>query len=149
MDRLKIGSWVIEVDVNKTKAFYDKQPLITQDWDSVFEENYVLACETFPQEVRVLFNSLGIDPRKQGEVNEYEKHEDGFHIYGGFYFIVGKIISGPDFWVNTEEGSMPNFETINGVQIAFTDELAMTPDKDLPKPVIQLEFQLNVPWLLN
>jgi len=39
MDRLKIGSWVIEVDVNKTKAFYDKQPLITQDWDSVFEEN--------------------------------------------------------------------------------------------------------------
>jgi len=51
--------------------------------------------------------------------------------------------------VDTEEGSMPNFETINGVQIAFTDELAMTPDKDLPKPVIQLEFQLNVPWLLN
>lgn len=149
MERLKIGSWVIEVDVNKTKAFYDKQPLITQDWDSVFEENYVLASETFPQEVKDIFNSLGIDPCKQGEVSEYKKNKDGSHIYGGFYFIVGKIISGPDFWIYTEEGSMPNFETINGIQIAFTDKLAMSPDEDLPNPVIQLEFKLNVPWLLN
>jgi hypothetical protein len=149
MNQLKIGSWIIEVDVNKTIAYYDKQPLITEEWDSVFEENYVLACETFPQEVKELFNSLGIDPRKQGEVNEYEENQDGSHIYGGFYFIVGNIISGPDFWIHTEEGSIPNFETINNIQIAFTDELAMTPDEDLPKTVIQLEFQIKVPWLLN
>jgi hypothetical protein len=149
MDQLKLGSWIIEVDVKKTKAYYDKQPLITEDWDSVFEKNYVLACETLPQEVKDLFNSLGIDPRKQGEVNEYEEKEDGSHVYGGFYFIVGNIISGPNFWVNTEDGLMPNFETINGIQIAFTDQLAMPPDEALPKPQLQLEFQLNVPWLLN
>ena len=147
MDQLKIGSWIIEVDVNKTKAYYAKQPLITKDWDS--EENYVLACKTFSKEVKDFFNTLGIDPRKQGEVNEYKENEEGSHIYGGFYFTVGKIISGPDFLVHTEEGSMPNFETINGIQIAFTDELAMPPGEDLPKPVIQLEFQLKVPWLLN
>ena len=149
MERLKIGSWIIEVDVTKTKVFYERQPLISQDWNSIFGENYVLACERFPQEVKELFHSLGIDPRKQGEVNEYKENEDGSHIYGGFYFIVGSLITGPNFWINSEEDSMPNFETINGIQIAFTDELAMSPDADLPRPVIQLEFQLNVPWLLN
>jgi hypothetical protein len=46
-----------------------------------------------------------------------------------FYFIVGKIISGPDFCVNAEEGSMPNFETIKGM--------------------IQLEFQLNALWFIK
>ncbi|AGK53674.1 hypothetical protein [Bacillus sp. 1NLA3E] len=150
MEQLKIGSWTIEVDVANTKAFYDRQPPITQNWNSVFEQNYVLACDTFPQEVKDLFHSLGVDPHKQGEVNEYKENEDGSHIYGGFYFIVGKIISGPDFWINTEDDSMPNFETVSGIQIAFTDELAMTPDEeDLQPPVIQLEFQLNIPWLLN
>ena len=149
MERLKIGSWIIDVDVNQTKAFYNRQPLITQDWNSIYEENYVLACDTFPQEVKELFHSLGINPRKLGEVNEYKENEDGSHLYGGFYFIVGRIISGPDFWKNTEEGVIPNFGTINGIQIAFTDELAMTPNEELPKPVIQLEFQLNIPWLLN
>lgn len=149
MEQLKIGSWIIEVDGNQTKAFYDNQPLITQDWDSIFEENYVLACETFPQKVKDFFNSLGIDPRKQGEVNEYKENEDGTHVYGGFYFIVGKILSGPDFWVNTDKGPTPNFDSISGIQIAFTNELAMAPEANFPKPVIQLEFQLNVPWLLN
>jgi hypothetical protein len=149
MERLKIGSWIIEVDISKTKAFYEKQPLLTEEWDSDFEQNYVLACEKFSKDVKDFFYSLGVDPRKQGEVSEYKENKDGTHIYGGFYFIVGNIISGPDFWINTVEGLTPNFETVNGMQIAFTNELAMTPDDELPKPVIQLEFQLNVPWLLN
>lgn len=149
MERLKIGSWIIEVDISKTKAFYEKQPLITEEWDSDFDQNYVLACEKFPKEVKDFFHSLGVDPRKQGEVSEYKENKDGTHIYGGFYFIVGSIISGPDFWVCTEEGLTPNFEKVNGMQIAFTNELALTPDVELPEPAIQLEFQLNVPWLLN
>ncbi|MGG1677728.1 hypothetical protein ACIFOT_18490 [Neobacillus sp. NRS-1170] len=36
------------------------------------------------------------------------------------------------------------FETINGIQIAFTDELDMTPDEDLPNVMLFLpEFVLQ------
>jgi hypothetical protein len=45
--------------------------------------------------------------------------------------IVGRMMCGPDFCVHTEEGEIPNFETINGIQIAFTDELAMDSYVDL------------------
>ncbi|MBT2661455.1 hypothetical protein [Bacillus sp. ISL-45] len=61
------------VDINKTKAYYEKQSLITEEWDSDLEQNYDLACETFPHEVKDFFNSLGIDPHKQGKVNQYKE----------------------------------------------------------------------------
>jgi hypothetical protein len=41
-----------------------------------------------------IFKLLGIDPRKEGEVYEYLENEDGTHLYGGFYHIVGRIIDG-------------------------------------------------------
>lgn len=98
-----------------------------------------------------IFNLLGIDPRKEGEVYECFENEDGTHLYGGFYHIVGRVIDGPDLWKPTEKDSdvsSPNFEKYNSIKIGFNKDLALVPD-DFPKPVIQFEFQMNVPWLLN
>ncbi len=48
-------------------------------------------------------------------------------------------------WLNKSHQPYATTYAVNGIQIAFTNELA----KGLPKPVIQLEFQLNVPCLLH
>ncbi|MCD5324464.1 MULTISPECIES: hypothetical protein [Pontibacillus] len=151
MKQTRIGSWTIEVDVNKTKEFYDNYHLITEDCDCDYCANYVLVCEKLPPEIKDLFNLLGIDPLKEGEVSEYMENKNGTHLYGAFYHIVGRIIEGPKLWVPTKEGSevsSPDFVKYNGVEIDFSDDLALVPE-GFPMPTIQFEIQLNIPWLLN
>jgi hypothetical protein len=142
MEQIKIGSWVIEIDVNKTKEFYEKCHLITEDCSCDFCANFVLACDTFSQEVKDIFNTLGIDPRKEGEVYECKQNEDGTHLYSGFYHT--------KLWEPTTKDSevySPSFVKHSGIEIGFSEDLALVPG-DFPMPVFQFEFQMNVPWLL-
>ncbi|MFJ7826640.1 hypothetical protein [Psychrobacillus sp. NPDC096623] len=151
MDQIKVGSWDIEIDVNRTKEFYKNYHLITEGCSCDFCANYVLACDIFSQDIMNIFNLLGIDPRKEGEVSEYMENEDGTHLYGGFYHVVGRIIKGPNLWVPTKKGSevsSPTFINYKGIEIGFSNDLVLVPE-DFPTPVIQFEFQMNVPWLLN
>ncbi|MEB1808369.1 MAG: hypothetical protein LPK26_13945 [Bacillaceae bacterium] len=151
MKKLAIGPWTIEVDVDKTKKFYDSHHLITEGCDCDFCANYVLACDQFPSEIKALFHSLGIDPRKEGEVSEYMENQDGTHLYGAFYHLVGSIIEGPKLWIPADKGSevsTPSFVEYHGVEIGFSKDVALVPD-GFPVPTIQFEIQMNVPWLLK
>jgi len=151
LDQRKIGSWIIEVDTKKTKDFYEQYHLITEGCECNYCANYVLACDQLPEEIKILFNSLGIDPRKEGEVSEYMKNEDGTHLYGVFYHVVGRIIKGPQLWVPNMESSevfSPNFEKYFDVEIGFSDEISLVPE-GFPTPIIQFEVQMNVPWVLT
>ncbi|MDR7239148.1 hypothetical protein [Neobacillus drentensis] len=148
MEQIKVGSRVIEIDVKRTKEFYKNYQLITEDCGCDYCSNYLLACDTFPKDIMNIFNLLGIDPRKEGEVYECLENEDGTHLYGGFYHIVGRIIDGPDLWIPTEEGEEFSSLGHNEIETEFNKDLALVPD-DFPRPVIQFEFQMNVPWLLS
>lgn len=151
MKRIKLGSWTIEVDVSKTRSFYDNYHLITEDCECDYCANYVLACDKFPKSTKELFNFLGIEPRKEGEVSQYIENQDGTHLYAAFYHTVGKIIEGPKLWVPSSEDSevsLPNFVEHHGVDIGFSEDLALVPE-GFPKPTIQFEIQMNVPWLLS
>ncbi|MFV8830382.1 hypothetical protein [Alkalihalobacterium sp. APHAB7] len=151
MKQTKIGPWTIEVDVDKTKEFYDKYHLITEDCDCDYCANYVLACDRFPSEMKDLFQSLGIDPRKEGEISEYMENQDSTHLYSAFYHMVGRIIEGPKLWTPSKKGSKvstPSFVEYHGVEIGFSEDLALVPD-GFPVPTIQFEIQMNVPWLLR
>jgi hypothetical protein len=44
-----------------------------------------------PTEILAIFNSLGIDPMKEGEVSVLYKNDDGTHVYDGFYAFTDKI----------------------------------------------------------
>jgi hypothetical protein len=150
MEQIKVGSWLIEIDVIKTKEFFQKYHLITEDCGCDYCSNYVLTCDSFPKDIMNTFNILGIDPRKEGEIYECIDNEDGIHLYGGFYHIVGRIIDGPDLWKpseETEEFSSPHHIDHNHIEIGFSKKLTLVPD-NFPKPVIQFEFEMNVPWLL-
>ncbi|WP_026691028.1 hypothetical protein [Alteribacter aurantiacus] len=142
MEQILFGSWAIEVDVRKTKEFYDQYHLITDDCNCDYCSNYVLACSTFSSELNALFHSLGIDPRKEGEVSEYTKNQDGTHLYGVFYHVRGKIVDGPTDWQPIKMNGQPVCE------IRLSNELDLVPVR-FPKPAIQLEVQMNVPWLLR
>lgn len=143
MKRMKVGSWTIEVDVEQTKRFYDGFHLITDDCICDYCANYILACNQFPLEIKDFFVCLGIDPCKEGEVSEYMKNQDGTHFYRAFYHVVGRIIKGPKLW--NEDTSVHN---LAGFEIGFTEVLDLVPE-GFPMPTVQVEFQMNIPWLLN
>ena len=148
VDRIKVGRYLIEIDVNQTKSFYEEHHFIIEDCNCSYCTNYILACDTFSPEIKNLFNLLGIDPRKEGEISEYMKNEDGTHLYGAFYHIVGKIIDGPQLWTPINSENEVQLSNSGGLEIGFSEDLDLVPE-DFPKPIIQFEIQLNIPWLLS
>ncbi|AIQ16791.1 MULTISPECIES: hypothetical protein [unclassified Paenibacillus] len=152
MKQMKIGDWNLEVDVEKTKDFYQAYHQITERCDCIFCKNFVSAIELIPKPVLDFFRSLGIDPTKEGEVSEYCEIKDGMHLYGGFFHIVGELISGPDCWIETSEEvshlATNNMIEINGFKFGFTNGVSSLPD-GFPNPTLQLEFEGIIPWTLK
>lgn len=143
MNIVNIQDWILEIDAEKTKEFYDKIK-VEDGCNCSYCRNYIMACETFPKEVMDFFTMLGIDPRKEGEFIEWGIDNIG-HLYTGFYHLVGKIINKPN--------KAKDFDDLKAIEIDnfkfyFTDDLDLVP-KNFPKPVIQLNFEVTLPWLLD
>lgn len=153
MKQIRLKNWIIEIDFEKTKTFYDSYHLITDGCDCIYCMNYVQAISHLPFEVLAFFKSFEIDPRKEGEISHYCENDDGTHLYGGFYHIVGTLSSGPDVWVKTDkEGSHAYLDTnlyeLDGFSFGFTYRLSLVPD-GFPEPTLQIEFQGNIPWVIS
>lgn len=138
MERLVIGPWTLEIDRKKTAEFYQQHHLITDDCSCHYCANYSLACENFSQEVLDMFKRLAIDPKKEGEVFTADEKEDGTLLYSGFYHVIGRIVHGPD-------GEMA---LVDGLPITFSKETDLVPE-GFPEPVLQWDFEMDVPWLLD
>lgn len=86
MERMKIGDWILEVDVERTRDFYQEYHQITEGCYCLFCKNFVTAVELIPKPVLDFFQSLGIDPTKEGEVSEYCENKDGTHLWRFFSY---------------------------------------------------------------
>ena len=76
---------------------------------------------------------------------QYEM-DDYNHLYMGFYHLVGEIVKKPN--EDVEKWNDSNIIKIDNVNFIFSEELDLVPEK-FPQPVIQLEFEVILPWLLN
>lgn len=132
VNKINIGSWIIEVDPVKTKTFYDNYHFITDDCDCELCTSYVGACSTFQIELVSFFQSLGIDPRKEGEVSDFSV--DDKQIYSVFYHLIGRIIEVP--------ASSTHTLVKNHVEVWFSEDLDLVP-ASFPKPIIQLHVEMT------
>lgn len=144
LKRLQLLDWVLDIDAEKTKAYYDGVS-IEDCCSCVYCKNYRKACETFPLEIIDFYKIFGIDPKKEGEFMEFET-EDNKHLYFGFYHFVGTIIQGTNNV--TQNWNNLNLVKIDCFKFGFNDRLDLVP-KDFPKPIVQLEFEVMLPWILN
>ncbi|MBI5564375.1 MAG: hypothetical protein HY870_05740 [Chloroflexi bacterium] len=103
----------------------------------------------YPAEVQALFAQIGIDFRKEAEVYQLYRHQSGWHVYGGFLHMIGRIVAGPDsFPVNSRSIGAIDLEQVDDqFSIGFTGHVAGVRPPFFEQPLIQIEFLTEVPWV--
>lgn len=151
---IKFGNYLLDIDVEKTKEFYETAETITQGCDCLGCCNYENATHKFPTEVFNLFDKIGVDITKASEIIPYASENDKKSIsYGGFYHICGTLLSDTVLWNTTDseyfhlnEGKM--YEVANDYKIGFRSECDLLED-NFPLPAVQMEISFICPWVLE
>lgn len=147
-----IARWTIDYDAVATRACYARIKEELQCAPCPPCENYLaLSEEELPRACWDLLESLGITFRKPAEI-ELPLPGDGQSLqYGVWYHFVGRIVSGADGWKPTgETGYMYDGEEIaRGVSLGFSSNLSLVNDAFAGKPIVQLDFRLEAPWVLD
>lgn len=141
--QIKIANWLLEVDVEKTKAYYEKGIEVC---DCLYCNNFVEVTKELDAGVLELFHRLGINPAMPAELSEFLTTNREMHKYIGSYHLVGKLLEGnattSDNWNETNTIKIEKFT------FAFTNELEFLPE-DFPVPALQLDFEVDIPWVLE
>lgn len=114
-------------------------------------QNFIAARhQAYPPEVRVLLEQLGIDHTKEAEVYHNCRLQPGLHGYGGWFHFVG-FVDGSDAKRQIAENTFTfDLEPINGrFAIGFTTHVALVPKAFGDQPVIQVEFEAKIPWIIK
>ena len=132
------GRYTIDVDVEKTKAFYVS--------DFSVASNEVCSCDCcqhFPDAIMTcstivvdFLHNLGIDPRKPGEVFG-EKYS-----CSGWYHIVGTLLNGRVTELSSDGSNafVPD-ETVN-FKVWFDDDIKRMGwiEDNFPSPILEMSF---------
>lgn len=136
-------NWLLEVDVDKTKGFYGKDIELC---NCLYCENYMEACKHLDSPIIEVFTTLGVNPSKPSHLSEFGEMEDGLRLYHGSYHVVGKLVEG--LYSTSSEWNDVNTAEVGKFTFAFEKDLMFVHD-DFPYPVLQLEFEARIPWVLN
>ena len=148
----EFGKYILDIDVEKTGAFYRHAARITDGCTCQGCRNYEKWASSLSGASRAIFEGMGILPEKSPEVYVNCPNSDGSLFYGGFYHLSGTIMQGSEPWkeisVNISAlDEYPFFPLTPGFRAAFTENVALL-EKDFPAPVIQMEILANIPFVL-
>ena len=150
----EFGNFLVDVDVERTKEFYDKHgKTVMEDCGCINCRNYYDAILRASDEVKSFFTSLGIDAQKSPEATWWNTDENGIAYYSLCFHVVGTLIKSVDIYrpvgENGFEQILENFHEIDkDFRIGFTSKIALL-KKDFPQPCIQLEIDAHLPWVLD
>ena len=148
--RFEFGDYQIDVDAERTKAFYASLPQISAACTCIGCRNFVQAVADLPETVTALFDALGVDRTKPAEAYVNCANPDGTLFYQGFYHLCGRILAGDRSQEQSADGFFAGFRW---VQLTDSFSVGFFADCDLledgfPAPVIQLEIAAHLPWVL-
>lgn len=149
----QFGEYKIDVDVEKTKQFYNRAKTVSEECQCDGCLNFEKAVDELSQNIRDFFSALGVDMKKICECYVYCAKDENTLYYGGFCHICGTLLSGKSAWKPTSDSTAcwdekatyplsPNFV------ISFSDRIDML-EPDFPLPVVQLDFDADIPWVLE
>lgn len=150
----KFGAYTVDVDVERTREFYDKHGItVIEDCGCNSCYNYYHAISKCSQKVKHFFDILGIDPLKSPEATFWFTDENNIAHYTVLFNLVGTIIKSVDIYKPVypkgAEQIPGNFHEIDrDFTVGFHSEYIF-PVKDFPQPCIGLEINVNLPWILK
>jgi len=146
MAEFAFGSYLLRVDVEKTRDYYAAHPLPWITCDCSGCRNFAKAIRQVPDAVKSFFSELGLDLEKPGESCYYQGTETTLSG-GGWYHICGEILTG----AMPEESNQVFGEWVelaDGFSVAFKTKCDLLPE-DFPQPAFQMEMNHLLPWLLD
>ena len=147
------GPYQIDVDVEKTAAFYrDKAVPTSEQCRCDGCQNYDKAILQASPAVLRFLRSLGMIPGRPGEVFGVtgEVEADQTYWYSGWYHLVGRLISQPEKTnQETEENCYcpdPDFD----FRVWFTDDRHFMGwiEKEFPEPILEMSISTRLPWVI-
>jgi hypothetical protein len=144
-----VTRWLIDHDPDATRHCFAQLPVGTGCTCNQCRNFDAAARRTFPSEFVALLDALGIDPTKPAELCHWCREPSGLYLTGGWFHFVGSILAGEDamHWENNS-GTFRFEELVSGLEFGFTARLALVREVFAGLPLVQLEFQTRVPWVL-
>lgn len=147
MEIVKYRDWVLEVDRPENEALYKEvetpgtQSCACEDCQ-YFES---IADELYPDDVKQLFEQLGIDIKKNFDVSSFGGGQMGNAFNGQFHFK-GGLIEGPDCYQLTEFGGyqLNLLPVSDNFKIGFTKTTSPS-FFNSEADIIKIEFMAWVP----
>ncbi|WHX98415.1 hypothetical protein [Neobacillus sp. DY30] len=141
LKKIKFDKWLIEVNVDQTSDYYKRDLEVCDCLDCT---NFIKACMFMTPPVSEFFYSLGIDPQKPAHLSRFPG-EGSMHQYIGNYHFIGRVLEGELCtnlnWIDKNTISIENFI------LGLSKELVFVPE-DFPKPIVQLDFEVVIPWVI-
>jgi hypothetical protein len=146
MTEARVGDQTVRYDREATVAIYGSlEHGFAEKCGCMFCKNFAIQRDVvYPASFRVLLEQLGIDPNKEAEAFEYGPVEDGpvedgCHLYGGWFYFVGEMVTAGE--VNRNAPDSHRFEYY------FT---SVGPDAPAFRggPRLTIEFETHVKWVL-
>jgi hypothetical protein len=90
-----IGPWVVDAYPNETRAIYSQIKDGAEECDCEHCQHWAAnRAATYPPGALALFQSLGIDHRREAEVYQAGPMPED-HTCSGWFQFVGRVVSGP------------------------------------------------------
>lgn len=147
------GVYRIDVDLERTQQWYAAQSLSgIDDCNCAGCRNYRAAIGQFPREIREFLEKLGIDPAFPAEMTAYVS-KNHVTYYQGFFHLCGTVQEGKEPFVQVAPKAFqvhPDYflDLGGGCKAFFSNHIGLLRE-DFPRPVIQVELDLYLPWVLD
>ncbi len=144
------GVYVIDCNPERTREFYARDSGVVCDCAGC--RNFVAAISQLPEELRAFLEQFGIDPAKPAEMSAVCTTDAGQIFYDGFYHLCGEIKEGKEPFIQTGPKSFKLDERYLlpvGEDSLWLGQKHALVDPDFPRPVVQMNVDFNLPWVLD
>ncbi|MBP3451696.1 MAG: DUF4275 family protein [Agathobacter sp.] len=124
MNTLQYGDWKIEVDIERTKEYYNAY----EKNNNQANRNFAEYCKNLTIEERAFFDAFGIDPTCC-QIEYIGTDKKGNSPCGGYYYVCGKYLE------------YPSEELITIEELAENDFIDERPDPRIDIGMFQFDFQ--------
>jgi hypothetical protein len=153
MIAMEFRRWRFEADPGATRAAYRSIPAGGPELCGCLHcRNFAAARPAvYPPEALALFERLGVPPDREAEIWEYGPAGPGRRSYGGIFHFIGRALSGRDAFVSKDgkSGTWDLESLAKAFALGLTSHLSLVPEPFGSLPVLQIDFQAEVPWVLE